>query len=137
MSWWDTPEGYVLGDAPADIVQTALTDLAARRGQEGKPRPTLAELLAAVGSALGAPGLVARLEDRPDVAAAGEPPPDDLAAALATALDGIGKEYRASLNREPAQEEILETFLFILGYRPERYLSDMEGVEILAIEPRS
>ena len=135
MSWWETPEGYVLGDGPADTVQNALTGFAARRDGEGKPRPALAELVAAAGAALGA-GLVARLEDGPDVRSDGEPP-EDLIATLRQAFAAIGEEYRTSLDREPKPEEILETLLFILGYRPERYLSGAEGMEILAIEPHS
>ena len=137
MSWWDTPEGFVLGDGPADAVQSTLQDLAARREGEGKPRPTLAELIAAAGAALGPPELVARMEDGPDVRATDGPPPEDLAAALAKAFQEIAEEYRTSQKREPKREEILETLLFILGYRPERYLSGMEGVEIGAIESSS
>lgn len=134
MSWWDTPEGNVLGDGPADIVRSALKDFAARRDGEGRPRPTLAELVAAAGEALGASDLVARLEDGPDVPAADGPPPEDLVAALRQAFAAIEEEYRTYLEREAKREEVLETVQFILGYRPERFLADAGGLRVLAIE---
>lgn len=127
MSWWDTPRGHVLGDGPADIVQRALQ-------APRDPRPTLPELLAALGDALEQPGLVARLEDAPDVPAAPAPPPGGLAADLRRTVEQVRAEYRTALKREPETAEILETFQFILAYLPERYLTGAEGIEILAIE---
>jgi hypothetical protein len=127
MSWWDTPRGLVLGDGPADIAQSALQDFAVHR------RPTLPELLAAMGEALGRPGLLARQEEGPDVPAAAGAADQDLVSALKQAFDEIGKEYRTYLKREPVLAEILETVQFILGYQPERYLSGVEGMEILEI----
>jgi hypothetical protein len=135
MSWWDTPRGLVLGDGPADLAQSTLQDFAARRDREGRPRPTLPELLAAAGAVLGEPGLAARQEAGPDVPAAAGPAPADLVATLRQAFGEIGEEYKTYLDREPKLEEILETVQFILGYRPERYLSGVEGMEILAIDP--
>jgi hypothetical protein len=129
MSWWDTSRGRVLGDGPADLFRAALRDFAERR------KPTLPVLLAAAGEALGTPGLVASREGGPGVPAAEGPADTDLVAALRQAFDGMRNEYRTYLEREPKPEEILETMDFILGYRPERFLSDVEGVEILAIEP--
>ncbi|MES1240581.1 MAG: hypothetical protein ABUT39_03085 [Acidobacteriota bacterium] len=127
MSWWDTPDGRVLGDGPADLFRAALRSFAKRR------RPTLPELLAAAGEALGTPGLVASREGGPDVQAAEGPADADLVSALREAFEAIRTEYRTYVDREPELEEILETIDFIVGYRPERFLSDTEGLEILAI----
>lgn len=129
MSWWDTSRGRVLGDGPADVFRAALRDFAERR------KPTLPELLAALGEALGRPGLAASRENGPAVLAAEGPADPDLVVALRQAFEKIGEEYRTYLDREPALEEILETVDFILGYQPERFLSDVEGMEILEIEP--
>ena len=129
MSWWDTSRGRTLGDGPADLFRAALRSFAERR------KPTLPELLAAAGEALGTPGLVATREGGPDIKAAQGPADADLVATLRQAFEGIGNEYRTYLDREPKREEILETMDFILGYKPERFLSDVEGLEILAIEP--
>lgn len=131
MSWWDTSRGRTLGDGPADLFRAALRSFAERR------KPTLPELLAAAGEALGTPGLVATREGGPAVKAAEGPADAHLVAALRKAFEEIGNEYRTYLDREPKQEEILETMDFILGYKPERFLADAEGLEILAIETAS
>jgi hypothetical protein len=131
MSWWDTSRGLVLGDGPADIFGAALRDFAARR------KPALPELLAAMGEALGIPALVASREGGPGVPAAEGPADAELVSVLRRAFGEIGSEYRTYLEREPKLEEILETTDFILGYRPERFLAGVEGMEILAIGPAS
>jgi len=127
MSWWDTPDGYVLGDGPADLFRATLRTFAERR------KPTLPELLAAAGEALGTRGLVASREGGPGVRASEGPADPALVAALLEAFEGIRTEYRTYVDREPKLEEILETIDFIVGYRPERFLSGVEGLEILAI----
>lgn len=127
MSWWDTSRGRTLGDGPADHFRAALRSFAERR------KPTLPELLAAASEALGTPGLVATREGGADIKAATGPADVDLVATLKQAFEGMEKEYRTYLDREPKREEILETMDFILGYKPERFLSGTEGMEILEI----
>jgi hypothetical protein len=135
MSWWDTPQGLVLGDGPADVVQRTLEVLAGRREAQGRPRPALAELLDAASAALGLSGrrLVLRSEDRPDVTSGAGAVDGELESALRQAFAEVAADYRTTLQREPRIEELLETIVFILGSRPERYLADAEGLEVLAL----
>jgi len=131
MSWWDTGnEGDVIGDRPADLAGGALKEIARKR------KPKLEELLRAIGVSVGAyasdapaPGeLVAEGGDGSQPVSSGPLRADDsvndLLPPIRHALGEIAKEYRERWERKPKLSELLSTFAFVLGYRPEDFLED-------------
>lgn len=130
MSWWKNSEGMILGDVPADALALTLGRVAADRKEDGKPRPTLQELLDAAAAALAARGekgrrIVGRPSDRSSKA-----PDKALVAALTAAFAEIEGVYEDELERKPAPGELVATLNFVLGSAG-KYLSDPEGVDTL------
>ena len=141
MSWWDTGEGTdVIGDQSADILGRVLNRIAEERTRQSRPKPTLAELLGALGT-VGAEARGKQLDGVPENikeisaelkagdAVSSGPLGDgaqdrDLTAEIRGALDEVANVYRSRWERNPRFSEWLQTFRFVLGYAPERYLED-------------
>jgi hypothetical protein len=123
MSWWDVgKEQLTIGDVPADRIGAGLKRIAAAHGKPGLPR-----LLSSLGRVLDTK-LVARTP-RGLVAADGS---DDAALQreFRNTVASVTEAYREELKREPSIEEILACFAFVLGFEPERYLSQLDGSTI-------
>lgn len=141
MSWWDTGEGTdVIGDQPADVLGHVLRRIAEERAQQSRQKPTLSELLRALGT-VASEARGKQLEDVPEslreivahlgsgVTVSSGPLGDDrdnrdLAAEIRAGLDAVADIYRSRWERNPRLSEWLECFTFVLGYRPEQYLQD-------------
>jgi hypothetical protein len=146
MAWWEIGNGNVLGDHPADLVGRALEAIGAARAH---PKPALAELLDALAAAirfspagLMGPGdgppfrrLVAESGDGARVHGDGATltADDPTVAVLTSAIERIATAYRQDWERNPRLAELLEAFLFVLGYRPDRYLSGTEQLDLRAL----
>lgn len=147
MSWWDIDDGNVSGDAPADSLRAALSAVANERQRQGRPLPTLSELLGGFARAL-----QTLAADSPDADShppihkisaylVGQPEPVTVAPdadadpqlldALANAFAEIREQYQERWERSPRRPELLEALSFILGYRPDRFLSEAQDLNIL------
>jgi len=149
MSWWDIDDGNVSGDAPADSLRSALSAVASTRLQQGRSLPTLRELLCGFAQALKIleadssddadaaqtdfQQISARLASTPEPVsvAASAQAETDLLEAFARALAEIEEQYRERWERRPRRPELLEALSFILGYRPDRFLSDAAHLSII------
>jgi hypothetical protein len=133
MSWWDagskTADGTdeVLGDDSADAVGTTLAQLG---------NPPLQEMMDALAAALRTkPEFVfqelnAQLAGRPAVKADATAARPAMTGILRRGIDSLFAVYQDGYERNPTLNEILQNFVFVLGFKPERFLAGMEGVEI-------
>jgi hypothetical protein len=141
MSWWDTGnKDDVIGDQPADLVRHVLQEIVETRAQRSEPKPKLADLLRAIGivatTADGkmfedVPGtlreIVAELKSGQTVSSGLLPAvheTNDLVSILTRNLNEIAKIYQERWERNLRLSEWLETFSFVLRYRPEEFLDD-------------
>lgn len=132
MSWWETgKERLKIGDVPADRIGSGLKKIAAARHQDQAAAPKLRQLVSALQQALDLKGSdrVAVKTSRGTLSAAG---PDDplLETEVGKIVRAVNQAYQEELEREATPEEILACFAFVLGYKPEIYLSDVEGDEV-------
>lgn len=126
MSWWELTDGSWLGDAPADIVRSALGQAVAERG-EGPV--TAAQLLASVAAAArpGVPpatGPASSVKPRTaplvmefqpaDVSSAQAAPVPGLVHGLRSAFAEVTSLYRSQLDRHPTATELAQTVLFVV-----------------------
>jgi hypothetical protein len=58
---------------------------------------------------------------------------DPTVAVLTSTIEKIATAYREDWERNPRLAELLEAFLFVLGYRPDRYLCGAEGLEFQSL----
>ncbi len=141
MSWWDTGEGDdVIGDQPADLARHALERIAEERSRERRPKPTLSELLWALGLAASRAEypeiertdsepkkIVARLKSGETLSSG---PLDeaadkrDLLAEIVSCLHAVSEIYHSRWKRGPRLSEWLSCFAFVLRARPADYLED-------------
>lgn len=141
MSWWDTgEENDVIGDEPADAIRHALLRIVEEKTRQRRPKPKLSELLRAIGA-------VALRASKEELSMAGSAPKTivaelksggvessgaftdaaedrELEASLAENLTAIAAIYRSRWGKPPKLSEWLESFAFVLRYRPEEYLED-------------
>jgi hypothetical protein len=141
MSWWDTGEGDdVIGDRPADLLTSALANLAGARGAVGEP-PSLAGLLAGLGAALSGPSrqveLVAETESGP-LPTGSEAEAVELMPELRKVLAEIDASYQERWERDPRPSEVARLTAFVLGPDPGRYLraADARGLGLTAVRAR-
>jgi len=144
MSWWDTGENDdVIGDRPADLARQALRQIADARAGRGLAKPSMVDLLRAIGGVATGRGradlegmaeaplqIVAELttgERVPSGPLRESPAAEDLIGPLADALAATRDAYRERWGRGPRLSEWLETFVFILRVLPEDFLSDGQG----------
>src|SRR5882757_103299 len=127
MGWWNVEDGNdLLGDGPADILSSAMREMAQRNGR----RPTLQEFLDGMRRALEInPGallldgdvrvsaLTARLNDGGKVSTTGTGPPDSsMVKLIYQALEDIVTAYEdMEDHRKPRLSELLATAAFIMG----------------------
>ena len=141
-----------MGDGPADAVNQALRSLVATRAASSLPKPTVPEVLGSLAAALrialpdcieGGDGVavhrvVASQESGPEIRAGGEGlgAGDPIVDELVETICAVAQCYLESWDRKPRLSEVLESFLFVLGALPDRYLSGAETMvlEKLAVE---
>ena len=150
MSWWDIDDDNVTGDAPADSIRSALSAVAEERRRQGRPLPTLREVLGGFARALktleenstgdDAPpafqAISAHLDSTPEPISVPADAEADagLLDAFTRAFVEIDEQYRERWERPARRPELLEALSFILGYRPDRFLSDAAGLNILDLK---
>jgi hypothetical protein len=149
MGWWEIGGDETIGDGPVDAMLQALSQAARQREEQGRPHPTLAELLGGLLAALrrsastsdwpgpsGQPRrLTARLEPagRAPVRSDDGPVDDELTTLLRQGLVELRGEYRRDHGREPSAHEVLETVAFVLASDPDELLSGLDGATIVAL----
>jgi len=127
MGWWNAEDGNdLLGDGPADILSSAMREIAQRNGH----RPTLQEFLDGMRRALEinpeallldgnvrVTALTARLNDRGSVSTTGSGAPDSpIVRIIYQALEDIVTAYQdMEDHRKPRLSELLATAAFIMG----------------------
>ena len=146
MSWWGIGEDDVIGDGPANALTEALVAIGTARQEQGQSEPAFQEMLDGFAEALQHDGstaledgpahtvqrLVARLGSGMQVVS-GETARQSDGRMVAIFRDGIAaiqRQYEERWERKPRLREMLETLGFILGARPDRFLSGMEGQSI-------
>jgi hypothetical protein len=150
MSWWDIDDDNVTGDGPADSMRAALSAVVEARTKDGRPLPTLPEVLGGFARALKTLEESSSGEDaqppfhKISAYLVGQPEPVRVTAdadadpqlldAFARAFAEIREQYRERWERAPRRPELLETLSFILGYRPDRFLSDAADLNILDLK---
>lgn len=112
MSWWDRPEGWILGDRPADLVEMAFDELPAK--------PSLQAVLDAVAAVLarrqpGGEAVQARLEGGGSLVARPSAAVPELVARLSDAFDQIDEAYQERWQRPAQPGERLATLNFVLA----------------------
>lgn len=154
MGWWGTgANDDVIGDGPADLITTALDNLALAAVSRSKAKPTVEEILDGIAAAIRArpeylfgevgytpfKRLVASLEPGSVEIVGGEYARADAGVqrALLEAFTEIVLEYENSeLERKPRLSELLSTLAFVLSAEPDRCLSLPDGVALAGIETR-
>jgi aminopeptidase N len=147
MGWWKTgKDDDIIGDAPADTIAEVFAAIASSFEEEGKPKPTLQQVLDAIILVLREKGadifesteeisnqtLVAELEPTSaKVWSRGNNITDEnLVKAFEEAFEEIVNQYQDSVNRKPRLPEILASIKFILGYNPDEYLLIEENISV-------
>jgi hypothetical protein len=144
VGWWSTSdeEKEYIGDDSADVVTAMLIKLGAIQKNRQAP-VTLQCLLDCLAIALKAREdsgrynfnrLTARLSNGLEVASNSSH--SERQAIIDAVKDGLAEidiAYRDEFERSPTLREIVDSFSFVLGYQPSRFLSDLEGVEVLVI----
>jgi hypothetical protein len=149
MSWWETVDGSTIGDQPADVLGQALKDLANAHEARGKPKPTLAEVLAATASLVRTEGaefltvgeprdivaLTATLDGEPGKlsVAPDQANDDEIQRVLRKAFREIARTYQERWDRNPTLRELLAVMAFVLRAEPDAFLAESEGLSIAQI----
>lgn len=121
MSWWDGPDGEILGDRPADLLGKALEAIVQAREERDEPKLGLQDVLEALAAALTARGerfdeLVAEQTDGPVLVVRPPAVPDPtLVDPLREALAKVEQAYQERWERKPTLSEQLKVFDFVLG----------------------
>ena len=150
MSWWNTGNSDdVIGDQPADQVRHGLQRIVEARAQHSKDKPELEELLQAIAFVAETEkgGFSDPLSERKEIVATLKsggtvssriktPEPSDLVAPLSDSLRLIRELYQDRWERNPKLSEWLRAIEFVLGYRPEDFLSDGIARPTLKIEAK-
>ena len=140
MGWWETGQGDdIVGDAPADTITEIFETIVASFEEQGKPKPTLEQLLNAIflvlcekeadifqsSEEISIQNLVAELEPTSmKVSSSGNGSADEqLLKALDKGITEIIAQYQDSVNRKPRANELLAVIKFVLGYNADEYLS--------------
>jgi hypothetical protein len=139
MSWWDTGEGdNVIGDAPADLMGDALSEISYAREKRSQPNPNIQQLIDGFAHALktygsGDKGLTLKRSGGDDITARAEDSDEEIAKAFQTGFQQIARKYKERWDRDPRVQELAELLTFVLGYQPERYMSDAQGLKVRRI----
>jgi hypothetical protein len=149
MSWWETGDGKLMGDEPADVAGDALAAVAAERSARQLPKPNLKEILDALAVACraavpelvdaanrGKPARLVAIQEgggRIEGDGANLAPGDPAVNLFAEAVVNIARAYQEDWERKPQLRELLYAFVFVLGGGPEDYLADAEGLVLDSI----
>jgi hypothetical protein len=116
MGWWKSGDD-LLGDGPADLCDEGLEKMASSQG-----KPNWQQFLDALDAALARPFRLraAFRDESPELRSDPGRASANLTAALSTIVLDIAAEYAEHREREPTLTEILGTFRFCLGPRPEK-----------------
>ncbi len=150
MGWWETGQGDdIIGDSPADTIAETLESIASSREEQGKPKPTLKEVLDTFASVLRlkATDLVENGEEIAIQSLAAELDPtsaqvyggennsvdEQLVKAFGGAIEEIARQYQDVVERKPRLSELLACIRFVLGYNPSEYLSIEEEIYVKII----
>jgi hypothetical protein len=153
MGWWGTGNNDdTIGDGPADKLGGALEDLADHYERIYHHKPAFQQVLNAVLSTLCQQPenyvcdsqeyefsqITVELDSESMVVSNQDVKAEEAAIAIFhDAFEEIAVEYQDSeMERKPRLSELLATLEFVLGYQPEEYLSDAEGLSIASIEIR-
>jgi hypothetical protein len=144
MGWWsisDKEKEYI-GDDSADAVTTMLIKLSTMR-KNRQAQPTLQSLLDYLATALRSKEfsgrykfnqLTARLSNGLELASNRRH--RERQAMIGVVKDGLAEidiAYQDEFERSPTLREIVDSFSFVLGYQPSRFLSEVEGIEVQEI----
>jgi hypothetical protein len=157
MGWWGIGEGDdIMGDGPADTMSATFEAIASSREQQGKPKPTLSEVLDALAFTLRLKQIAFLADDQeisickliaelkselepnpqPNQVSGGEQDTADaqLVTAFCAAFEDIVIEYEdTELQRKPRLRELLACVSFELSYNTDEYLSIDEGISVREI----
>ncbi len=158
MGWWGIGEtDDIMGDDPADTMAETFEDISSSCEEQGKPKPTLPQVLDAIAYALRMKRteflfdgqgiyickLIAELESeaeqnhQPDPVLGGEKDTvvdENMVTAFCDAFEEIVVQYEdTELKRKPRLRELLACVSFILSYDPDEYLSIEEGISVQKI----
>ena len=150
MGTWKTGHNDdIIGDNSADTVTVLCRDINALYTDKGIERPDLGEFLAALIISCNqyierSPrkdlhpirGLATTLRGKAEKVAQTNLPKiaDELIDLMREAILRVEEDYVSSVDRKPRLTELFACFSFVLGYRPEDYISGMEGESIALIE---
>ena len=146
MSWWEIGQGDVIGDIPADIISRTFKKITTSYGETGSQKPSIQEVLDAIISVLQIQPndfisnvgvmhiqkIIVKLEGGPNNVFSKENGTADnkLIESFRDAFEEIAQEYIERWGRKPRLRELLNCIIFILGYKPEEFLSIPEGISI-------
>lgn len=153
MGWWRTGKyDDVIGDGPADTLSIALQEFSSQYECQYREKPPLQDVLNVFLKTLqlqpenyicdsheySLGQLVAKTESGLTVSSNQNAVcKEEFVGIFHSAFEEISVEYQESeLDRKPRLREILAGFEFILGYRPDYYLSDISEA-VKSIEVRS
>src|SRR3954469_22430900 len=147
MGWWDTDtQGDVAGDLPADAIDEALAQYAARGQHRRKPSlRALLDALAGVlresaGELLSDPrtaGSLRGITARGARIAPGEPaePDRELTEMLRAVVGDISGAYVDAMDRKPRLREVIANFSFVLSVDTRDYVDGVSGdIDALVVE---
>ena len=151
MGWWKTGlADDVLGDDVADVTTQLCKDINTLYRSHEQVPPDFGQFLASLMHCLhqalhpsnppnptAISTLCASFHDSEEIACNTKRPDvlaDELEALLTERLAAMATLYQADLDRQPRLTEVLSSFAFALGYRPEDYLSAMEGRSVSKIK---
>ncbi len=140
MGWWGIggENDELIGDDSADAVAKGMATLKENRRAMGEKPLSAQEFVDSLATALTSGhhfvshGIRARLSDGRSIESSGSPI-KDVDAGMRHILESISAVYDDAFHREPTLREVLESFVFVLGHMPERYLSGMERISIQEI----
>lgn len=152
MAWWKSNEkDDVIGDGAADIITQVCRDINSLYRDQGGVPPQIGEFLVILADAcnkcvelglVDSPMPISKLKaiyhGETEESLATEPPSilaHELGDLIMASLKLLSGDYQNSMDRIPRVSEVFACFSFVLGYRPEDYLSEMEGKSVAVIEP--
>ncbi len=144
MGWWSSYSDIV-GDSPADLIDTMFEAINERVEGEGNPLPTLPEFLRIIklvlnqnakellvdGETIAIKQIVAQLREKIEVNSenTANSISQELAQIVHNSFRSIKDEYEETLERKPRLREVLYSIYFILS-TPGKYLSIEPGTSI-------
>jgi hypothetical protein len=147
MSWWNTnSDNDIIGDVPADIIGNTFKTIVKDRSTQGKPKPTLQEIVDSVAVALHTEPetfivgsnktffhkVVVILESGSNQESSKDYSRANsyLVTMFLEAFQAIAHAYEERWERKPRLRELLACITFVLGFQPEEFISDAKKMHI-------